>query len=196
MTNPDLVGDAVTLVREAARILDDPKTDPQTESFARASLRFAARVFDLYVNTERPAKAIITAAPQPSDHSVRSVSERRTAHHRHKGTPTLRVKPEAYVTPEAVAHVLSFETSPERSPHDTYRCSWGRRADCFLAVVALTARGEVASPTAVAKYIGMKPNNASTRLTDLTVHDVLRRHTDGSGHAYYVLSNWSRKRLS
>lgn len=194
MTHDDLIGDVLPLMREAAALLTDPKIDSRTESFARSTFAFAARVIDSYVRNTHPATASIThtPAPPPEPSLARVVSERRTRTRRGRGTPAPRVRPEAYVTNEAIDAATEWWTSPDRTGY--LRTSWGRRADCFLATTLLLEGGNEVTSTDVADITGMQENNVSTKLTDLVVLDVLRREVR-NGRTYFDHSNWTKERL-
>lgn len=194
MPTSHLIDEVVPLLREAAAIMADPTVDSRTESFARSAFRFAARVFDSYVTTERPAVAHVTHAPPTTLPTAkgRDVSERRTRSRRKTGTCIPRVKPEAYVTRELIDQTFDWWTAPGRT--DTLRSAYGRRADCFLAATVLIEGGNEATAEDVALLTGVKPNNASTMLNDLCVYDVLRRHVK-DGHVHFTHSNWTKERL-
>lgn len=194
MTNDDLIGDVLPIMREAAALLKNPDLDARTEWFAMTTYAFAARVLDSYVRDTLPAVASIThtETPPPRPARNRVVSERRTRTRRGRGTPAPRVHPEAYVTNDAVESATEWWTSPGRT--GPLRSGWGRRADCFLAATLLIEGGNEVTITEVANITGMQENNVSTKLTDLVVLDVLRRHVR-NGHTYYDHSNWTKDRL-
>jgi Fic family protein len=102
------------------------------------------------------------------------------------------VRPEAYVTNDAIDAATEWWTSPARTGH--LRTGWGRRADCFLAATLLLEGGNEVTSTDVADITGMQENNVSTKLTDLVVLDVLRREVK-NGRTYFDHSNWTKERL-
>lgn len=195
MTQPDILDEVVPLLREAAAIYADPSVDSRTQSFARTTFSFAARVFDHYLSTDRPTSADVVvhaaATGRLSPHA-RDVSERRVRTRRKHGTPVPRVKPETYVNADAIAAAFDWWTAPGRT--ETLRSGYGRRADCFLAAYLLLEGGNLATAEDVAMLTGVKANNASTMLNDLVVLDVLRRHVK-DGYVNFTLSSWAKERL-
>lgn len=195
MTHSQLGEDSVQMVRDAAALINDPTIDDRTATFARSALTFAAKVFE-YTTTHREATATIVAAeplPTPTRHPSARVLDPRRIRYRKKGAPSLRVPPEHYVTREAVDSSLEWYMNAPAGAR--FRSAWGRRADCFLVAAILAEHGETVTPEAVAKYTGIQPNNASTMLNDLVVHDVLRRVVN-HGHVHFVLSRWTKEALS
>lgn len=195
MTHTQLGEDSVQMVRDAAALINDPSIDDRTATFARSALTFAAKVFE-YTTTHREATATIKAAdplPTPVSHPSARVLDPRRIRYRQKGAPSLRVPPEHYVTREAVDASLEWYVNAPSGAR--FHSDWGRRADCFLVAAILAEHGDIVTPDAVAKYTGLQPNNASTMLNDLVVHDVLRRVVQ-NGRVHFVLSRWTKEALS